>query len=101
MQRIKSDVPWTHCTCVELLDESCSLFSASSNCFANDHTNSLKAAREYYIGLMLSRGWAARKADAFGYGGMSLVLAFEHGTPNATLPLLWRRRNGLSPLFER
>jgi len=36
-----------------------------------------------------------------GFGGLALVLAFDHGTPDATLPLIWWQAGGWTPLRAR
>lgn len=36
-----------------------------------------------------------------GYGGLGLLVAYEHGVPDNTLQLLWNRSDTWSPLFER
>jgi hypothetical protein len=34
--------------------------------------------------------WVSEGDTDLGYGGMGLLVVFEYGTPNTTLPLLWR-----------
>jgi hypothetical protein len=36
-----------------------------------------------------------------GFRGLGLTIAFEHGTPDATLPLLYWNQNGWKPLWRR
>lgn len=37
-----------------------------------------------------------------GYGSMELAVAFYHNTPNNSLPVIWKRKDGIwYPLFER
>jgi hypothetical protein len=36
-----------------------------------------------------------------GYGDMGLLLAFKHGCPNNSLPILWHDSRGWYPLFKR
>lgn len=38
---------------------------------------------------------------AFGYRGLSLTFAYEHATPNASLPLLWASNSNYLALFTR
>lgn len=42
----------------------------------------------------------ASRSDV-GYGGVGGLLVFDHNTPNTTLPLIWARGNGWTPLFPR
>jgi hypothetical protein len=36
-----------------------------------------------------------------GYGKLSLTFAYEHATPNASLPLLWANSENYTSLFTR
>jgi hypothetical protein len=36
-----------------------------------------------------------------GYGGLALTYAYEHGTPNGSLPLLWANSENYTSLFSR
>ncbi len=38
---------------------------------------------------------------AWGYGDLGLALAFSHGVPDSTLPILWWEENGWIPLVPR
>lgn len=42
----------------------------------------------------------ASRSDV-GFGGVGGLLVFDHNTPNTTLPVVWARGNGWSPLFQR
>jgi hypothetical protein len=101
LTRLAQKLPWLHSTCVEMLDCTYDLFSQSQDFFAGDGTNTPAVARQYYVDLMIAKGWAARPRDAFGYGGLALAVAFEHATPNASLPILWNTRDNLIGLFDR
>ena len=98
---LREHLPWIHCAAVETLDESHGLFSPSHTHFANDGTNTPIAAREYYVKLMRSKRWEARCRWILGYGELGLTFAFAHATPNASLPILWKRHRSRTPLFER
>jgi len=53
----------------------------------------LKSKLESICGSTLSNapvGWASDRRHWLGYGGLGLIVVFEHGTPNTTLPILWR-----------
>ncbi|MFI8609705.1 hypothetical protein ACIGFL_15465 [Pseudomonas sp. NPDC077649] len=39
--------------------------------------------------------------DKFGYGELELTYAYAHGTPNATLPILWAANEQYQPIFSR
>lgn len=41
------------------------------------------------------------KPRPFGHHNDALLIAFEHNTPNNTLPIFWSKSNGWTPLFER
>lgn len=40
-------------------------------------------------------------AKRWGYANLALALAFQHGVPDATLPILWWEDNGWIPLVRR
>jgi len=40
-------------------------------------------------------------SEAWGYGDLALAFAFEHGTPDATLPILYSERGSWRPLVRR
>jgi hypothetical protein len=84
----------------EVLDESHRLFSDDCSAFI-DGVNTVAMARDFYSKLMTKVGPNLRAASAFGYERLSLAFAFEHATPNATLPIFWASEAGLQPLFVR
>ncbi|SDQ29846.1 hypothetical protein SAMN05428982_0522 [Pseudoxanthomonas sp. CF385] len=40
-------------------------------------------------------------SECFGYKGQALALAFEHGVPDATLPIFWHESENWQPLIRR
>ncbi|WP_351189812.1 hypothetical protein [Shewanella sp. TB4-MNA-CIBAN-0142] len=42
-----------------------------------------------------------KKSMVKGYGGLALTYAYEHGTPNGSLPLLWANSDAYTSLFSR
>jgi hypothetical protein len=39
--------------------------------------------------------------EKYGYGDLELTYAYAHGTPNATLPILWAANEQYQPIFSR
>jgi hypothetical protein len=39
--------------------------------------------------------------NKYGYGDLELTYAYAHGTPNATLPILWAANEHYQPIFSR
>lgn len=59
----------------------------------HDEKDELKKRLENICGSVLKNApieWATERKHWLGYGGLGLLLVFEHGTPNNSLPLLWR-----------
>lgn len=80
----------------ELIREDDAVFSRNSPVFS-DKTNKPSVAREYYVDFAKRKGLS----KPLGYGGLSLSYAFDHGTPNATLPVFWQQKYGFKPLIPR
>ncbi len=51
-----------------------------------------------YINIAQRAGMSDSMA---GWGKLGLMVVYEHGIPDNTLPLLWERSNNWEPLFER
>ena len=85
---------------VEVIEHTSNVFDPSSTCFA-DGVNSPACARAFYFGMLERRGLARPGRWRLGYGNLGLTFAFEHATPNASLPILWMRDPAWHPLFER
>ncbi|WP_456027250.1 phosphoribosyltransferase-like protein [Pseudomonas capeferrum] len=41
------------------------------------------------------------ESESLGWGGLGLLVAYEHGVPDNSLQLLWQRSDNWNPLFER
>ena len=79
----------------EFLDSSARCFSASSSIFP-DEQKRLDARL-----VALDYGKRLEKNCPLGYGDLELCVAFEHGCPNNSLPVLWSDSVGWKPLFPR
>lgn len=62
-----------------------------------------KANRPHVQGFVkrYSRVAGIPRAQAFGYRRSGLAIAFEHGTPNNSVPLFYWKENGWKPLIRR
>jgi hypothetical protein len=62
--------------------------------------DALRPGAQYFIDSASSR--AGISADKrWGYANLALTIAFEHGVPDATLPIMWWEDNGWTPLMKR
>lgn len=100
VERLKSKLPPLSIVAAEQLDESHCLFSERSPYFADDR-NSPAVAKSFYTSLLAKRGITNLGRFTFGYARLSLAFAFEHATPNATLPLFWLDDDRIRPFFKR
>jgi len=98
LDHLQGIYPDLHLSSVEKLDETYSIFHQQSEYF-NDGTNSPAIAREFYYSMLKKY----EIHDSFfrrGYGDLELLYAFEHATPDNSLPILWYREKSWNPLFE-
>lgn len=100
LSRITKKTPFMTLAPVETLDESYSVFSPASPHF-DDGENCFESAKNFYLEFLQSRKFTGLGRMTLGYSNLSLVLAFEHATPNASLPILWLPRPSVRPLFAR
>jgi len=64
-----------------------------------DQVNTFGDLKVFYKKLLKQRVGNIR--NPFGFGKLGLTYAFSHGTPNATLPLLWSTQNQQINLLKR
>jgi hypothetical protein len=98
-QKLMKELPELRVRSVEALDSSYGLFDKDSACF-NDECNTNDKAKEFYYELLRKKQLSFTRK--LGYGQLELAYAFEHATPNNSLPILWY--NGgkkWTPLFYR
>jgi hypothetical protein len=97
--RLGGLVPKLRVRSVEELDDSHGLFNRMSPCFV-DGCNTHTSAKAFYYQLLRKKGLRLRRQ--MGYGQLELAYAFEHATPNNSLPILWYDGNSdWTPLFCR
>jgi hypothetical protein len=84
---------------VELLDETYDLFHPESNTFRNQ-LNTPELAKAFYYELLKNKGIDLSRPERKGYGALGLAYAFEHATPDNSLPILWWREDPWQPLFK-
>ncbi len=77
---------------VSELDVTHNTLSQDSAVFTEDQKPTL---REYCVNTGVSEKYH------FGYGDCALLMAFKHGCPNNSLPILWFKGGGWRPLFNR
>jgi hypothetical protein len=96
---IKRTYPWITVSPIELLSERHRFFYADpqkANTWAVDKANVLTDVREH----VSSMAAAADIPPATKYS-LELLVAFDHSTPNNTLPLLWAHSDKWHPLLTR
>lgn len=99
IDRLRKRLSFIHVASVEQLDDSYCLFSPTSVHF-NDGENTPELAKSFYLNFLHERGVALGRLT-LGYSRLSLAFAFDHATPNASLPILWLPHPNLSPLLSR
>lgn len=86
---------------VELLDKSYGVFDPDCRCFS-DGVNTSEGAREFYFALLKKKLINISGPDRRGFGHLELTYAFQHATPDNSLPILWWARSPeWTPLFDR
>jgi hypothetical protein len=81
---------------VFVLDKSYKCFSDESR-FFDDENASLKEACK----LMCEKYGKQISKIPMGYNDCQMLLGFHHNTPNNTLPIFWKEKDGWVPMFKR
>jgi hypothetical protein len=98
-KKLHDEAPTLRVRSVEELDASYGLFHKDSACF-KDECNTCESAKVFYYKLLRKKGLQITRK--LGYGQLELAYAFEHATPNNSLPILWYNESkNWSPLFSR
>jgi hypothetical protein len=102
IDRLSEEYPELVITASEVLEHDSHIFSEHSECFS-DGTNTPDGARVFYENLLQRISGKPKEKNklAYGYGHLGVVYAFEHASPNASIPLLWYEYDGFTPLFDR
>ena len=80
----------------EEFDESYKCFSSTSRIYTEI------TERQQARIIMETKGQTLEPLHPLGYNNMQLAVAFDHSTPNNSLPVIWKKIEGVwSPLFER
>lgn len=100
-ERIERDCPWVGLSSGNILGEEYSWISTDGRMWPEAHRTDGIAFIEKYskrLGYTDSNG---RQNDWRGFHCLGLGLAFEHSTPDATLPFYFHEKNGWKPLVTR
>ena len=101
LDQLRTVSPRLRLASVEELDESYGLFDLTSKAF-EDGVNTPETAKEYYYNLLKIKGIDISGPERRGYGHLELTYAFEHATPDNSLPILWwSESRHWKPLFDR
>jgi len=94
-QFIESEIP-VKVILGEEFDDSYKCFSETSKIYTKSQER--VQARQ----VMNNKGQILEPSHPLGYNNMQLAVAFDHNTPNNSLPVIWKRLDGIwHPLFER
>ena len=79
-----------------VLDESYKCFSDNSRFFAGENSGFKVQCKRMSVeyGKKIS-------SIPLGYNKCQMLLGFHHNTPNNTLPIFWKEREGWVPMFKR
>ncbi|VUD62318.1 hypothetical protein TDB9533_03016 [Thalassocella blandensis] len=99
MYKVRGDFPELYLSAPESLSVCDGLFGEDHE-VCPDGVNTYSSLKDLYIELMRTR-LGMDIDEPFGYGGLGMVYGFSHATPNATLPLLWSKKNGNICLLNR
>lgn len=91
LNKVKEECPRLMISSADLLTNNDRFIKADDD-FLPDMKNKYAALRELYHSLLEKR-LGQKIDDPEGYGNLGLVYGFHNATPNATLPLLWSRKN--------
>ncbi len=103
-EKIKKYCKHLHISFAHTINDEYNLFKENCYCWENNKELYkrgikliLKKSRE--LGIPFSNG--RKTIDVRGYKKQGLALSFEHGTPDATLPIFYWKDEGWTPLIKR
>lgn len=97
-QNISVDFPQIRFLSAEMLDYTHSIFNQDSY-FANDGENSSRDYKLFYLSLL--EKFEINDDQERGYGELDLLLAFQHATPDNSIPLIRAENDRFHRLFQR
>jgi len=99
---LRKQFPELRIVAAEWLEESHRIFSPESK-FFDDGQNSPEAAEAFYLQFIRSKDWKEGhlRFMPLGFKDCGLSYAFDHGSPDATLPIFWDEQNGFHHLYFR
>ena len=99
---LQRQFPELRIVAAEWLEESHRIFSAESK-FFDDGENSPESAEAFYLQFIRSKNWKEGylRGMPLGFKNCGLSYAFDHGSPDATLPIFWDEQDGFYHLFFR
>jgi hypothetical protein len=101
VEELASEFPGLRVKAVELLTRNYGVFHPDSHCF-DDGVNTPESAKQFYYDLLKKKEIGIEGADRRGFGHLELAYAFEHATPDNSLPILWwAHSTEWTPLFDR
>jgi len=100
LERIKRDLPYVSVCCAESIGQRERFFEGMMLRYPGTSLAFQNKMRKTYLELMSRLGLDFIK-NKFGYGDLELTYAYAHGTPNATLPILWAETESFQPLLSR
>jgi hypothetical protein len=98
---IQKKYPYVEVICGDILTTDHHLF-ASNRIDTRYRTELAKNLNDQYQELLIKASFPENGVTGkYGFGNLGLCYAFEHGTPNNTLPIYWRQTEHWSNLLDR
>ena len=100
VNRIERQFPWIRIISADRLDDSHALFSPKS-CERLPSSVDVAMLKDAYEKCLERAGVKADSKFSHGFGDLELCYAFDHATPNNSIPLLWYESDTWRPLVFR
>ena len=100
LDRLRGERPTMKLCHAEMVPDGYGFFSGLSSRYEGISSAFINETRATYDRFLEKVGLGKLK-QKYGYGDLELTYTYAHGTPNATLPILWAANENYQPLFSR
>lgn len=100
IRRITELIPAIRIVCSEILGPQHHFFTGTS-LSQYKSPELISIVQSLHTTIVDRTGLGGGRVTPMGYGGMGLCYAFEHATPNNTLPIFWQETSHWQPLLQR
>lgn len=102
LDNIRASIPRIKICQSEIISKEDKFFSGFNLRYKNVNDETIKEITDTYNDFLTKVGLGKLlKSYGHGYGGLELTYAYAHGTPNATLPILWASSEQYESIFSR